>query len=389
MSAINFYEPLTSHVHFARDHIIPPPRVRPPEFSTVMISFLDQIGLTATCQHYPFQANQLSGCLAAPRTLLHLLDYLGQNPRRAMNVLYLGAGVYESFDQGRWFSLYHKLHPRAPKPALTLVGPDLVELDEVAGSLTPAAQACQLARYAEPCISATHPFTLEEAVERSSKLQSQIDSGYFDLIIMHQPGWGAPNRSWVEDEAVSHVLEAHHDRVVGTAFCATDLVLDTPIMLMRRRFFQRPQVNPEPHQSRYLDHQYPNSRWGHVMWSLTDRHDQAWEPMRDIDPNMLCKVIDTMLSGLDRLSAANLLADRGEGFPGEWLPDNKRMAMAPGWTLDASTRMIRVDTPALQGDIPMPQFPDLDPLEPGIPASLRMGISTALVSLLVNQIALP
>lgn len=381
MRPIDFTTNLPSYAHFARDDVQPPTPVQHP-FGPLITQLIEARGLTRTFLNDSNLANQLSGCLAAPRTLYHLLNYLGRQGRPDINVLYLGAEVYECLDQGRWFSLYHQLNPLAPLPNITVIGPGLANL-KVMDQATSLSQQLQIDT--PPCIEAVYPTTLQAAVNSHQQLRIRIERDYFDLVVLHQPGTIDPGGSWLIDAGMPWLLEVARPRIAGTAFCVSDLVIDLQLTSASNRHLRPPQVNPEPHQQRYFNDLAPNSRWGHLLWALAEPGDDIWTVSRNSHTELLDQLFTDMDATYRQLDDHDLRGTLPCGLPGDWQPDNNHMALASGWQLDTQKKTIRIDTGRRRFDAPLPPA-CLDLINPGMHPIERARMALDAVRLVVADL---
>lgn len=141
---------------------IAPPAVTQ-RYEPALDGFLKHAGLHRMVASQSLLAANFSGLFAAPRALRHLIETYDISARGRVEVLYIGVGVYETFDQGRWFSLYEQLVPAGRSVKITGIGMDFT--DDMLVMETPFARLCDLKRHAASCVERVHVSSLGEAFQ--------------------------------------------------------------------------------------------------------------------------------------------------------------------------------------------------------------------------------
>lgn len=330
---INWGGRLSNYAHFERDGISPPPDVTQC-YEPALDAFLKHVGLHRMVASQSLLAATLSGLFAAPRALRHLIETYDISARGGVEVLYIGIGAYETFDQGRWFSLYEQLVPAGRSVRITGIGMDFT--DDMLVMEMPFARLCDLKRQAAPCLERVHVSSLGEAFQQHRELREKVEQGGFDLIVAHHPGILWEHSYWADDPGLKWLLDTSPNPLFGTAFSACDLAMDAHWFTHLGHPLADPIVNPEPHDKRYEPDNTENTRWGHVLWRTDRTQRRAWAEGETADTRRTCSAIKEM-ELWDEEGVGDQRPDIAAGTPGEWAPDNRTMYFTRNHRLDTQT----------------------------------------------------
>lgn len=203
----------------------------------------------------------------APLLLARLLQLfhphlLGPRQRR-LRVLYVGAARDETLDEGRWFPVvWDALGIRHQQIELTAVGPELAMRHTWEPSPLKDL-VCEV-----PPTLTEYVGTLEDALAPAGRAPDW--EVYFDIVVMHHPGFVAHAYDWLHDEAWQDLAGFAGVPIVGTSFDATDFAFDRNGLALSGRLVDRVFWNSAAHVA--PGQEIENARatrlqWGGVVWS--------------------------------------------------------------------------------------------------------------------------
>ncbi|MGH8463067.1 MAG: hypothetical protein ACRER5_02905 [Pseudomonas sp.] len=208
--------------------------------------------------------------LKAPFLLIKLLELFHPHLLkldRPLRVLYLGAGMDEVLDEGRWFSVAWALreiskHP----PQITAVGPELANQGQWEAS------AWRYMVEQRPALADLLPGKLLEVLGTEDECANWEE--YFDIVVMHHPGFVANMHDWWQDDAWMDLAGFADIPIIGTSFDAVDFEFDKHGLAASGRIVDQVLWNSAAHVNPGSADVGTNRletrlQWGGVLWSTT------------------------------------------------------------------------------------------------------------------------